>query len=232
MYRLGRILALHLLPIASLAAQADVGSAPQRSPYKDLEYRQEFTLFSGYYRGAKDPAGVAPQSGPMVGGRYEFRMGGPAYIVGRVAGAHLDRTVINPQSPTEAGRTSSERVPLLLTDVGLQLHLTGFKSWRGLVPIVAGGLGFTADLRGKTDVGQFRIGIPFTLTYGAGVKWVPGGRWQYRLDWSQYMFRLHYPETYYIKSGELPAVLTPDVPRDFWRRNGAITFGVSYANFR
>ena len=56
-------------------AGAQVGYPPERSPYRDLEYRQELTLLTGYYAASADPAGVAPRSGPMLGLRYDVRVG-------------------------------------------------------------------------------------------------------------------------------------------------------------
>jgi 2,3-bisphosphoglycerate-independent phosphoglycerate mutase len=48
-------------------------------------YRQELTGFTGYYAAAEDPVGVAPRSGPMLGVRYEIRLGGPAQFYARAA---------------------------------------------------------------------------------------------------------------------------------------------------
>jgi len=62
---------------------AQVGHAPAASPYADLEYRQEFTLYGGYYYAGNDRVGVAPGSGPMVGARYDLRLGGPALLTSR-----------------------------------------------------------------------------------------------------------------------------------------------------
>ena len=41
------------------AAVAQVGYTPQRSPYVDLEYKQEATVFAGYYNAGTDIVGVA-----------------------------------------------------------------------------------------------------------------------------------------------------------------------------
>ena len=58
----GVVTLLFALPVA-----AQVGHEPASSPYTDLEYKQEFTALFGYSRAQKDPAGVAPQSAPLVG---------------------------------------------------------------------------------------------------------------------------------------------------------------------
>jgi hypothetical protein len=213
-------------------ASAQVGTPPSRSPYRDLEYRQEFTLFGGWFNARHDPASVGPQSGPLTGFRYAIRMGGPAYATARVAGASLERNVLNPQVSGAARHVGTESVSMLLADVALELQLTGFKSWHGLAPVVNGGLGLTADLSGKTDVGGYRFGQPFSIVFGTGLKYARGGRWSGRLDWSNQLYRIHYPDSYYVKSGDDDPILPTTVKRDIWRRNNVFMLGLTYANFR
>jgi hypothetical protein len=221
-------LAVTLAATCAPGASAQVGSRPERSPYRDLEYTQEWTWFAGYYNAKEDPERVAPQSGTMFGARWDLRLGGPAYLTTRMAGAALNRRIIDPTQPIEERFVGEETVPLLFTDVGFSFSLTGFKTWRHLVPNIATGVGTTADLRGRTDVAKFRFGAPFTFTYGAGVKWVPGGKWQVRADWSNYLLRIHYPQSYYLRTGSDDPVRLPNEPRSLWRRNVAYQVGLSY----
>ena len=62
------------------AQKVDVGYSPPKSPFRDLEYHQELTLFVGYFSAAKDTAGAAPKSAAMEGLRYEITVGGPAQL--------------------------------------------------------------------------------------------------------------------------------------------------------
>ena len=85
-----------------LAAQ--VGHVPQRSPYTDLDYRQEATIFGGYYNAGNDRVGVAPGSGPMFGVRYDLRLGGPASLTSKFAYVQGQRNVIDPRRPADTKR--------------------------------------------------------------------------------------------------------------------------------
>jgi hypothetical protein len=123
----------------------------------------------------------------MAGLRWDMRLGGPAYVTARMAGAMLDRRIIDPQKPIGERFVGEETMPVLFSDLGLGINLTGFKAWRGIVPVINGGLGITADVRGKNDVAKFRFGAPITLTYGAAIKWLPGRDWQVRLDRVNYL---------------------------------------------
>ena len=214
------------------SAGAQVGHPPDRSPYIDLEFKQEATLFSGYYNAAKDPAGVLPRGGPMVGARYDLRLGGPAYLTVKAAGVLSDRTVLDPSAASAERDLGSRSSPVFLADLGLTVNLTGQKSYRRLVPVVAGAIGIASDFR-SADVGQVEFGTPFALSYGAGIKWVPGGRTQWRLDVTNYVHKIKYPDSYFIVSAsDGTRILRETTPQSFWKGNLAVTIGASYLFFR
>lgn len=226
-----------LLVVTTLATalnlQAQVGHMPQRSPYRDVLIKHSLTYFAGYYHGTTDPARVAPSDGPMVGARYGIRLGGPIHFTGRLAGVFTDRLVVDPTLPPAQRLTGTTSVPLLFADAGFDLILTGAKSWHSFTPAINGSIGIAADLSGKTDKSQFRVGIPFLLSYGPSLRFVPGdGKWSFRLDLTDHYFRLRYPESYFLKTGPDSTYLPPDASRTVWRHNWATTLGASVALFR
>jgi hypothetical protein len=223
-----------VLATASCAAplSAQVGRLPAKSPFRDMEFRQEWTTFVGQFNAKDDPAGVAPQGGAMIGERWAIRLGGPAYFTTRIAGSMQDRTIVNPQLPEPARSRRSEKLPIVYMDLGIEMQLTGPKTWHSLAPVIGGGIGLTGDLKGKRDAGGFSFGFPLTLTFGGALKYIPRRGPVMRLDWSNYMYRIHYPDAYYVKSGEAPVVLTAGVKKNLWRRNNAWTLGVTVLNFR
>lgn len=230
--------ALRLVSVAAVLAVcpgpawAQIGTLPERSPYRDIEFRQEWTTFAGQFDARRDPAGVAPRGGVFIGERWAIKLGGPAYFTTRLAGSVQERTIINPLLSEPARSRRSEALPILYADMGLELQLTGSKTWRSLAPVINGGFGLTADLKSKRDVGGFKFGQPLTLTFGAALKYIPARGPNIRLDWSSYVYRLHYPESYYLKSGDAPIVLSADVKKDLWRRNNVLTAGLTVMNFR
>ena len=82
--------------IVANAARAQVGHQPTNSPYKDLEYAQEFSFVAGAFHGHRDPANVGPQSGALFGAHYEWRAGGPAHLIADISRISSDRRLINP----------------------------------------------------------------------------------------------------------------------------------------
>lgn len=212
----------------ALAGAQDVGYLPDQSPYQDLGYRQELTFFAGYYSASGDPAGVGPTSAPMIGARYEIRLGGPAQFYASLAGSRTDRTVLDPTKGPDDRVLGVQDVNLLMADLGISANLTGQKSWHGLVPNVAAGLGVASDLTGK-DPGGFRLGTPFALSFGGGLKWVSSGPVALRADVTDHLFQVRYPDSYYVVPATgVPAIREAAAKQNVWTHNVALTLGVVY----
>ena len=214
------------------AAQVDVGYPPPNSPFRDLEFRHELTLFGGYYLAAKDPAGAAPRSAPMEGLRYELTIGGPAQLVFKLARVNSDRHVINPLEPRASRDLGLESWPIYLTDLGFSLNLTGQRSWHGVVPVLSGGIGLASDLDKQDANDPFNLGTTFAFSFGAGLRIVPGGRFQMRADAGTWMYQYKYPSTYYTTTSDNTAVLDEKQAKNFWKKNLGLTLGASYLLFR
>lgn len=225
-----RIAILGLVAATPLTAQ--VGHLPERSPYRDLEFRQELSFFGGYLNAQRDPAGVAPRPGPQAGARYEIYLGGPAHFYGRIAGIKSERMVIDPTQPVASRDRGVNAIQLLQADIGLTLNLTGRKSiWR-MVPTLTGGLGVLSDLGRGADVGSYAFGTPFAISFGAGLRYVPGGRLQLRVDYTDHLYRIRYPQSYFVTTGSGSPVLGSNDKRNVWTNNAGITLGASYFFYR
>lgn len=223
------LLATIVLTVGGRAASAQVGHTPEESPYVDLVYRHEITTFSGYLDTRRDPAGVAPRNAPLVGVRYALYLAGPAFFTARIAYGRTERTVLDPLEPA-ASRVviPAANVSLLLADAGIALSLTGFKSWNRLVPELSGGLGLVSDFRTKADVGGFSFGTRLALSLGAGIRYVPGGRFQLRADVTDNLYRVAYPDSYYGTASDGTTILEREQQKAIWTHNPTITLGVSY----
>ena len=219
-----------LLFIAAVTARAQVvGYPPAKSPYLDLTYSQEITPIVGYYWGRSDPAGVAPQSAPLFGLHYEWRAGGPAHLTGEIARISSSRLVLDPNKPVTSRFLGDQSWPIWSADFGLGMSLTGARSWHDFVPEVKAGFGFMSDFKNKTDVGGFKYGTRFALTWGAALRYVPRGeRFQIRADLSNRLTSIRYPDLYFRPTTTgIPPVLTGR-DQSVWRNNPALSIGISY----
>jgi hypothetical protein len=139
------------------------------------------------------------------------------------------RRVLDPSKPAATRDLGDQSWPLYAADFGLGMALTGARTWYRIVPELRAGLGFVSDFRGKTDVGGFKYGTRFALTWGAGVRYVPGGdnRLQLRGDLTNRLFSISYPDSYFRAPSGGTAILTGK-DKSVWRNNPSLTIGISY----
>jgi hypothetical protein len=223
-----RFAAMAALFFLAATARAQVGYPPARSPYLDLPYTQEITAIAGYYVGRDDPAGVVPGNGSVIGAHYEWRAGGPAHLIGELARIGSSRTILDPSKPAATRNLGQQSWPLYAAEFGLGMSLTGARSWHHFVPEAKAGVGLVSDLKGKADVGDFKYGTRFALTWGAALRYVPGGRYQLRVDLSNRLNSISYPDAYFrAPSGGGTPILTGR-DKSVWRNNPSLTIGLSY----
>ena len=214
--------------LAAIPASAQVGHDPARSPYADLEYSQEFTLLGGYVRTRHDPAGILPKSRPILGVRYEATLSGPFAVSADIVGGSGDRQVVDPVKPAatrySAGTQSNA---VFAADLAAALNLTGTRSWHELVPQLRAGVGIVSS-RARDDTSGYAFGTAFAFIYGAGLKFVPGGRFQLRADVTDRVFKQNYPDAYFRLAADNTAVVPVTTSRSFYTHHTALTIGVSY----
>jgi hypothetical protein len=221
------------LAVACLAttANAQVGHLPQNSPYRDLENSQEFTAFYGHYDAGKDPIQVAPQDGPLWGLRYQIHVGGPAFLGARWSHVNSNRVAIDPTKVGAARQLGTHDVALNLYDLDLAINLTGQKTFHRIVPVVNLGIGVASCSCTVTN-DPYSFGTPFAFSFGGGLRYAPGGRFQLTADWNNHLYQLHYPTAYYVTPTGGTAAVVGNQPRSFWKNNRALTIGASLLFFR
>jgi hypothetical protein len=114
----------------------------------------------------------------------------------------------------------------------MSLNLTGQRSFHGIVPVIYTGVGLASDLDKSVDADPFNLGTTFAFSLAGGLRIVPGGRFQVRADVGTYLYQIKYPTGYYLTATDNTAVLPANQAKNFWKRNGAFTLGVSYLLFR
>ncbi|MFL5483130.1 MAG: hypothetical protein ACJ8AK_13205 [Gemmatimonadaceae bacterium] len=219
------------LAVFATGVDAQVGHLPQNSPYRDLETSQELTFFGGHYRAGKDPIGIAPGDGSMFGARYLVHVGGPAFLMARWSHVNSDRLTIDPTKTGTARQLGRRNVSVNLYDVDLALNLTGQKSFHHIVPVINLG-GGVASCSCSVANDPYTFGTPFAFTFGGGLRYVPGGRFQLTADWNDYLYQLKYPTAYYLAPTGGTAAVSSSQARSFWKGNRALTIGASLLFFR
>ncbi|HET7553165.1 MAG TPA: hypothetical protein VFK04_17865 [Gemmatimonadaceae bacterium] len=218
-----------LLAFAAAPAAAQVGHPPAESPYHDIPFKQEITLYGGDYQGAIGKAGVGPTGGTVIGARYSIRLGGPVEATAHLARVATSRMVKDPAKSDADRNVGEQSFGLYLADVGFALNLTGQKSYHRFVPVIGAGLGVVSG-SGSPDVGGFKVGTPFALNFRAAIRFVPGGNISARLELADNMFQLSYPAAYFRSPpiGEGTPILDRSVGDSQWTHHRMLTLGISY----
>jgi len=227
-----RILGVVLVALGvspALASAQLVGHSPSSSPFFDLPYKQEFTLYGGEFFGSTGRAGVGPDQAPLIGFRYGLRLGGPVDFFTQIARSFSDRMVLDPADTGAARNKGMTSAPVYLANVGLGFNLTGQKSYHHFVPVVNAGLGVASDGGKADDVGGFSLGTPFALNFGVGLRWTPRGHYQLRAEFTDYLYALNYPPLYFqAPTATSTSVLPPGTSRKQWTHNPVLSLGLSY----
>jgi hypothetical protein len=223
--------ALALAFVATTARAQVAGHLPEKSPYRDLEASQEISFFGGHYAAGQDALGVGPRGGPMYGLRYEVHVGGPAFLMARFAHVNSERFPIDPTKSGSASQLGRQNVSLNLFDADLVINLTGQKSFHHIIPVVNLGAGI-ASCNCTVKLDPYTFGTPFAFSFGGGLRYVPGGRFQLRADWGDYLYQLKYPNAYYLTPLNGTAAAGSRQAKSFWKNNRALTLGASLLFFR
>lgn len=226
-------LALSLLVTAPLAAQDVVGYPPARSPYQDVESSQHITLLGGYFSTQQDEIGATPRGGALFGLRYDVPVSGPAEFFVRAQRVSSHRAAFDPAVAPPARALGTESVALYIGDIGFALNLTGRKSWHGLIPVIAVGLGVATASGTSSDKDPYNFGTQFAITSDAGVRLVPGKSFEIRLMAHNTMYQNHYPSAYFAApaTGVAPLLAT-STARSGFRSNWSYTGGLAVPIFR
>lgn len=222
--------AVALLFVAS-AASAQVGHSPENSPFRDLEGGQELTFFGGRFNAGADPSGVAPKPGSILGALYQIHVGGPANLMVRYGRVSTNRSALDPTLGKANRSLGVHSAVVSLYDIGVAVNLTGMKSYRRLVPVLSVGAG-VASCTCTVAKDPFSFGTPLAISLGAGLRYVPGGHFQIRVDLNDYLYQLKTPAAYYINSADNTPVAAQGTARSSWKNNPTLTIGVSRLFFR
>lgn len=209
-------------------ATAQEGYDPAHSPYHDIPRGAVWALSVGHLGGSRGDVGVGPSDGLTGALRYEVPFGAVGVSLG-LAYARTSRFAQDYTKDSTSRRTGPFNDAVVLADAGLQLVLTGRKSWRRFAPFIGGAIGVAIGSRLAQDTSGYQFGTKITLAPNAGVRWYPARRISVRGDLRLVLWKLHYPLSYKVpnkfdNSTVLPALASLDQ----WTAHPWVTIGVGW----
>lgn len=222
-----------LLVAAAAPLAAQVGTAPDRSPFHDLTTRQTFTLSAGLFGGNEANAGVGWRRGALFAGRLDTRLGGPFDLYVSIGTVASSRFRINTSLDSATRKTGPVSRSLVLVDLGIVMNLTGAKTWHGLAPYVGVGVGEVLPSKTEADVGGYNAGTNFSLIPILGTRWFVTRTLAVRVEVRDYFFRYEWPLRYFDPLDVNNNRITPPVlPLGFkdkqWTHNFTLSVGLAY----
>ena len=173
------VIGVILLSIGPTVRRSDgqVGHDPASSPYRDVRLRSGPSFFVGEFNGGRGSADAAFSNARTAALRYDIPAGKTLLLQFNAAYLQGDRFLIDPgeDSSSPNRKTGPYQSEVLLTDLMLNLRLTGAKSWRGFAPYAGAGigLGFETTRPADTTGSGYQFGTKFTLTLASGIRWYP-----------------------------------------------------------
>lgn len=213
--------------LLAVPLQAQVGTTPDKSPFRDVEKRQEVSLLFAMSNGGKDKVGAAPRGGLAFGARYDVRLGGsPLAFTSSIMRQSATRDILQPGQPLANRVGANVSQPLWFLDAAFSLLVTGGKSWHSLMPTVTAGVGIATDNKTVTDSSQFKFGNRFSPVLGFGLKYAPErSRWTMRADITNRFYSVPYPQTFRDSTPNVPRIVGTNT-RNSWTRNTHFTLGL------
>jgi hypothetical protein len=190
---------------------AQVGHAPDASPFRDLSAGHSITPLVGYVGGSGGPLGVGPHNGTTIGLRYDLRTASTIQFGVGFARGNLERLVVNPFVQLANRVSGPFEQPTSFLDLSVQFNLTGGKSWHRLAPYASLGAGLAfGDSDVASDSSGYEFGNKFYVTPAIGTRLMLTDALHLRADVRGLFWSLKYPDSYAREPVEEPG--TSDAP--------------------
>src|SRR2546426_10087393 len=132
---------------------AQIGNYPELTACRAILLHSGPVFFVGHLGADRGTTGAGTSNALTFGARYEIPAGTALHFQSTGAYLHGDRFILDPRadSSSPARRTGPFKSDLGMVEVGMQLRLSGNKTWRGLAPYLGTGLGLTFDMNSPGD---------------------------------------------------------------------------------
>jgi len=225
---------MFLSNIPTFRLSAQVGHDPEHPPYRDIRLHSGPVFFVGHLSADRGTAGAGTSNAQTFGARYEIPAGKALHFQFTGAYLHGDRFILDPRadSSSPARRTGPFKSDLAMVEVGMQLRLSGNKTWRGFAPYVGTGFGLTFDVNspGDTTRSGYNFGTKITLAFSSGVRWYPARRVLVDADVRAQLWRLKYPLSFHDtqQASDHSTVVPLTQPLNDWTLHPWISLGIGW----
>lgn len=211
------------------------------SPYRWIERKLRLGLYGGYYAASRGNLDHGPGSTPLVGLQFRARVSSPLSFEGSVEYGPSSRYVIDPRLETGPAPVDTVAANWLNPQVGVQVGLTGARTWHGIHPFLRVGGGLMIGLSGgKSDALQgdsllvesirYDFGTQWNLYFGVGGELFPSDRIGLSFEIRDTLLRLTAPDGWFTEDIlRTIAEAEGEAPRQSqWTHNFVVSLGLFY----
>ncbi|MGH7523047.1 MAG: hypothetical protein ACREK8_01960 [Gemmatimonadales bacterium] len=200
-YRL--LLCALLVPGSTLAAQ--VGYPPTHSPYHELQRGAFIEAFAGHFFGGGGMFGLGARDGTSEGGRLVVRANHTLQFSFGGWTAGTQRELINAQDSVATRDKGLIPQRLIAGEIGVQLNLTGGKTWHGVAPYAGVSLGLVhGQSSPAVDTSGYSFGNKLFFAPTIGTSLYAGQRIYLKVDVRGVVWKLSYPASYSLEPIKQP----------------------------
>ncbi len=200
------LLALPALPLPAVRVAAAAQEPRIDSPYRWIPEGLRAGPVAGFFNADRGNLEFGPGSTAVGGGRFRIRVSSPLSLeLGATLGSS-DRFVIDPRLEEGPAPVDTVSSTWLAAQAGIQLALTGARTWNGIQPYVLLGGGFmvgldeqASEVFAEPDLADFRyeIGVAPSFMGGVGAELKPSRRIGIGLELRDHLLRLKAPEGFF-----------------------------------
>lgn len=198
-----------LFPSVALAAQA--GYLPSQSPYHEITQGSYFEATGGHVFGGGGLLDLGPRNGTSEGLRYILRGKNTLEFLFGGWTAGTERSVIDANDSVATRNKGLFSQRLIAGEVGIQLNITGGKTWHALAPYAGVSFGLVHGQSGPAiDTSGYSFGNTLFFAPGLGTRLFLGHRVYVKADLRALVWKLDYPPSYALEPVKQPG--TPTAP--------------------
>ena len=238
--KLSRLPAFFALVVAASAPHrlaAQVGYDPAHSPYRDILHGNGWTVTYGRVYGSGGPLRVSPNSGASIGVRYDVRFSRLLQGFVGVSRLGLQREILNRDDSLVHRYTGPVDQNVWTPEMGMQLNLSGAKSWRGVAPFASVSIGAAIGSSVASDTSGLVFGTKLLFSPSLGVRYYLGERLHVRAEGQLLYWKMKYPSTWTLEPAKQPsqsgqpttAPVANVTGLNDWIHTPGLRFGIGYS---
>lgn len=224
---MGALALLTVYPSTRLSSQ--VGYEPAQSPYRDAPTSTGPQFYAGYIGGSRGSIPVGISNGNTWGVRYNISFGSTSLWLGAAYG-QTTRRIVNPFVATKKNTSGLLDCDIELVDAGIQMSITGPKTWHGLAPYLGATLGAAIGSELAQDTSGYSFGTKFTFGPTLGARYYVNRHLSLSTDFRLVFWRLSYPTNYEVpNSVDGGRVLAFGASTTEWTAHPWVSLGLGWA---